>query len=103
MNSPNKAGNKTRYSDKMGRKICYGDLIHVEEYPDRYVGDSLNYEGIVEWDDEAKQTVVTYWDIGFSEATPLSIFPIKGREIIKPMNDLEAKFNEKEVGEHARV
>lgn len=83
----NKAGNKTRYSDKKGRKICYGDFIHVEEYPDRYVGGSLDYEGIVEWDDVAKQTIVTYWDIGFSEATPLRMFPIKGREIIKPMKE----------------
>lgn len=79
----NKAGMRTRYLDKNGRKICYGDFIHVEEYPDKYVGGSLDYEGVVEWDNVTKQPVVTYYDIGISESSPLKMFPIAGREIIK--------------------
>ena len=78
-----KTGRKTRYRDKNGRKICYGDFIHVAEYPDKYVGGSLDYEGIVEWDNVTKQPVVTYWDIGISESSPLKMFPLAGREIIK--------------------
>ena len=76
-----KTGRKTRYHDKNGRKICYGDFIHVTEYPDRYVGGSLDYEGIVEWDNATRQPVVTYWDIGISESSPLKMFPLAGREI----------------------
>ena len=79
----NRAGRKTRYRDKNGRKICYGDFIHVEEYPDRYVGGSLDFEGVVEWDNVTKQPVVTYWDIGITETSPLRMFPVAGRKIIK--------------------
>lgn len=79
----NKAGRKTRFFDRNGRKICYGDFIHVEEYPDKYVGGSLDYEGIVEWDNVIKQPVVTYRDIGFSESSPLKMFPIAGREVME--------------------
>ncbi len=39
---------KTRYKDKHGQKICVKDFIHVEEYPDKYVGGSYDFEGIVE-------------------------------------------------------
>ena len=74
---------KTGYKDKSGQSICYGDYVHVEEYPDKYVGGSLDYEGIVERDNVTKQPVVTYWDIGISESSPLRMFPLAGREIIK--------------------
>lgn len=77
---------KTGYKDKSGQSICYGDFIHVEEYPDRYVGGSLDYEGVVEWDDVTRQPVVTYWDTGISESSPLKMFPIAGRKILRSDN-----------------
>ena len=38
---------KTRCKDKTGTWIYEGDILHVEEYPDRYVGGSYDFEGVV--------------------------------------------------------
>ena len=75
---------KTRYKDKHGQKICVGDVIHVEEYPDKYVGGSYDFEGIVEQDNDGK-IVVSYYDYSFypEEMVPLSRFSVNGREILK--------------------
>jgi hypothetical protein len=75
---------KTRYKDKHGQKICVGDVIHVEEYPDKYVGGSYDFEGIVEQDNDGK-IVVSYYDYSSypEEMVPLSRFPVNGREILR--------------------
>ncbi len=70
---------KTRYKDKHGKPIYTGDIVYVEEYPDKYVGGSLAYEALIVNDNGTIQAV--YQDLGESEATPLSYFPVKGREI----------------------
>lgn len=70
---------KTRYKDKHGHPIYTGDIIFVEEYPDRYVDGSLAFEGIV--GEENGRVVVTYIDIGEEESMSLSYFPVAGREI----------------------
>ena len=51
---------KTRCKDKNGNVIHVGDILHVEEYPDKYVGGSLDFEGIVTL--ENGRAMVTYWD-----------------------------------------
>ena len=38
---------KTRCKDKTGRIICVGDILHVEEYPGKYVGGSYDFDGVV--------------------------------------------------------
>lgn len=81
-----KYGDKTRFKDKNGDAIYIGDVVSVEEYPDKYVGGSLDYDGVVEWDDNAKSVVVTYYDIGEEESMPLSFFSVKGREILEERN-----------------
>lgn len=75
---------KTRCKDRLGRTICVGDILHVEEYPGKYVGGSLDFEGVVTI--EEGRACVTYLDIGEEESFPISMFPIEGRRI----------FNEKE-------
>lgn len=70
---------KTRCKDKNGNVIHVGDILHVEEYPDQYVGGSLDFEGVVTI--ENGRAVVTYYDIGEEESYPISMFPISGRHI----------------------
>lgn len=75
-----KIGTKTRYKDSNGDRIRIGDIVWVREYPDKYVGGSLDYEGVVE---EIDGTVcATYYDIGEEESTALSVFPVKGRTLL---------------------
>ena len=77
-----KYGDKTKYKDKNGHYIYIGDGVVVQEYPDEYVGGSLDYEGVIEWNNESKTVVATYYDIGEEESTPLKCFPIKGRTLL---------------------
>ena len=70
---------KTRCKDRDGKIIRVGDILHVEEYPDRYVGGSLDFEGIVTL--ENGRAMVTYHDIGEEESFLVSAFPIAGRYI----------------------
>ena len=71
---------KTRCRDRNGRTICVGDILHVEEFPGRYVGGSLDFEGVVTID--GGKAYVTYLDIGEEESYPVSMFPVEGREIL---------------------
>ena len=70
---------RTRCKDKNGNAIHVGDILHVEEYPDRYVGGSLDFEGLVTV--ENGRAMVTYYDIGEVASYPVSMFPIAGRHI----------------------
>ncbi len=70
---------KTRCKDKNGNAIWENDILHVEEYPGKYVGGSLNFEGVVNI--QNGKAMVTYLDIGEEESFPISMFPIQGREI----------------------
>lgn len=71
---------KTRFKDKHGEHIYAGDVVHVEEYPDRYVGGSIEFEGVVTVEKDG--VYITYSDIGESESFPLKMFPVRGREIL---------------------
>ena len=71
---------KTRFKDKNNNPIYIGDIVYVEEYPDKYVGGSYAYEGVIE--EREKTIYVTYYDIGEEEYIPLSCFPKKGREVL---------------------
>lgn len=70
---------KTRCKDRHGNAIWVGDILHVEEYPGRYVGGSYDFDGVVTIEDG--KACVTYLDIGEEESFPISMFPIEGREI----------------------
>lgn len=72
---------KTRYKDKNNEPIYVGDILHVEEYPDRYVGGALDFEGVVEIGNDGT-AVVTYYDIGEEQSFPISAFPKKGRLVL---------------------
>lgn len=72
-------GIRTRLRDKNGAPIYVGDLLYVCEYPDRYVGGSLDYEGIVEIRDGV--AVCTYYDIGEEFPCAVSHFPAAGRTV----------------------
>ena len=76
----------TRYNDAAGEHICIGDIVHVEEYPGKYVGGALDFEGVVEERDGKFYAV--YHDIGEEQAIPLSMFPVAGRRIL---NEAERK------------
>lgn len=71
---------KTRFRDKNGEYIYLGDIVHVEEYPDKYVGGSLDFEGVIS--KEKDGIYITYLDIGEQESYPLKMFPVVGREIL---------------------
>lgn len=71
---------KTRFKDKNGDCIYTGDIVSVEEYPDKYVGGSYSYDGIIEKRNGIIYAV--YYDIGEEEALPLSMFPKRGRVIL---------------------
>ena len=51
----------------------------MEEYPGKYVGGSLAFEGVVEEHNGVIEVV--YHDMGEEEGTPLSHFPVKGRTL----------------------
>lgn len=70
---------KTRCRDRNGDIIHVGDILHVEEYPGKYVGGSLDFEGLVTI--ENGHAMVTYRDIGEEESFMISGFPIEGRDI----------------------
>ena len=70
---------KTRCKDKIGRTICVGDILHVEEYPGKYVGGSMDFDGVVSI--ENGRAYVTYLDIGEEESFPISMFPVAGRNL----------------------
>ncbi len=76
-----KYGDKTRFKDRNGDTIYIGDVVNVEEHPGKYVGGSIDYEGVIEWEDS--RVVAVYYDLGEREAMPLSMFPVKGRRILK--------------------
>lgn len=83
-----KIGKRTKYKDKHGRRICYGDIIHIKEYPDKYVGGAYDYEGVVEFDENWRQTVVVYYDMSMiGDSVPLCRFPVNGREILRRADD----------------
>lgn len=71
---------KTRFKDKNGDCIYTGDIVSVEEYPDKYVGGSYSYDGIIEKRNGIIYAV--YYDIGVEETLPLSMFPKRGRLIL---------------------
>lgn len=71
---------KTRYKDKNGTVIFTGDILHVEEHPDKYVGGALDYDGIV-FEDADGIIQVGYADLGVNEESPLSMFPVRGRYV----------------------
>lgn len=73
-------GIRTRLRDINGEPIYVGDLLYVCEYPEKYVGGSLDYEGIVEIRDGV--ACCTYYDIGEEYPEPISRFPIAGREVL---------------------
>ena len=71
---------RTRCKDKNGEVIVDGDVVHVEQYPGKYVSGSLDFEGVVtKYKGKAR---ITYFDIGEEEDFPLSMFPVEGREIL---------------------
>lgn len=72
-------GIRTRLRDKNGAPIYVGDLLYVCEYPEKYVGGSLDYEGIVEIRDGV--AVCTYYDIGLEFPCAVSHFPAAGRTV----------------------
>ena len=71
---------KTRCIDRNGKAIYEGDILHVEEYPDKLVGGSLDFEGVVSMDKGS--AYVTYYDIGEEESFLISHFPKAGRMVL---------------------
>lgn len=71
---------KTRCKDCDGNFIYEGDVLLVEEYPDKYVGGSLSFEGVVTL--EKGRAMITYLDIGEEESFPVSMFPLRGRKLL---------------------
>jgi len=78
-----KYGDKTNFKDMNGEPIYIGDVVNVEEYPGEYVGGSLDYEGVIEWDESIDAVVAVYYDIGEREGMPLSFFPQEGRRLLQ--------------------
>ncbi len=71
---------KTRFKDRNEEIIYTGDIVSVEQYPDKYVGSSYSYDGIIE--ERNGIIYAVYYDIGEEEALPLSMFPKNGRLIL---------------------
>jgi len=71
---------RTRCKDKNGEVIVDGDVVHVEEYPGKYVGGSLDFDGVVT--KQKGKAIITWFDIGEEESYPLAMFPVNGREIL---------------------
>jgi len=71
---------RTRCKDKHGEVIIAGDVVHVEEYPGKWIGGSLDFEGVVT--KYKGKAIITYFDIGEEESFPLTMFPVEGREIL---------------------
>ena len=78
-----KYGDKTGFKDINSEDIYIGDVVSVEEYPGEYVGGSLDYEGVIEWDESINTVVVVYYDIGERDSMPLSYFLQEGRKLLK--------------------
>lgn len=79
---------KTRFKDCNGEPIYIGDVVLVQEYPDEYVGGSLDFEGRV-YPDNNGQIVVCYSDIGEWEEFPLSMFSKRGRTLLTEKQQYE--------------
>lgn len=71
---------KTRFKDKNGEPIYTGDIVSVEQYPDKYVGGSYSYDGKIE--ERNGEIYAVYYDIGEEEALPLLMFPKRGRLVL---------------------
>ena len=72
---------RTRCKDKNREWIWEGDVLSVEEYPGKYLGGSLSFEGVVTVEKDGK-AYVTYHDIGEEESYKIERFPMKGRRIL---------------------
>ena len=69
----------TRCRDSQGKAIYVGDILHIEEYPGKYVGESMDFEGLVTMD--GRTAMVAYMDMGEEEAFPVSMFLVEGRRV----------------------
>jgi len=63
-------------------------VILVREYPDKYVGGSLDFEGVV-YPDTDGDIIVNYSDIGESEDFLLSGFSRRGRTLLTEKEQYE--------------
>lgn len=72
---------KTRLKDCTGSPIFVGDVLFVSEHPDKYVGGSIEFTGLVSVENGI--AIVTYWDIGEEESFPISMFPVNGRKVLE--------------------
>ena len=76
-----RTGSNTRYKDKNGENIRYGDILHVENK-------EYDFDGVVEYDWNWHCVAVAYYDMSsIGEMTPLNCFPVSGREIIRRFNN----------------
>jgi hypothetical protein len=77
---------KTRCKDKTGTWIYEGDILHVEEYPNRYVGGSYDFEGVVVI--ENGRAMVTYLDIGKVRDCLYQCFRLRGDRYTRKSGDM---------------
>ena len=78
---------KTRFRDRDGNAIYVGDIVSVDESPDKYVGGALSYDGVIE--ERSGKIYCTYYDIGEEESFPLSMFPKRGRYVLNEQERYE--------------